>query len=327
MTKPGRNGTGLVLGKFMPLHRGHMHLVEFAQNYVEDLTVVVGTLADEPIDGGLRYQWMKAMYPHLRVVHLTDDNPQDPSEHPRFWDIWRSSLNRVLPYSPDYVFASDDYGARLAEELDATFIQVDPDRSVVPISGSAIRNDPMANWEFLPNCVRPHFVKRVCVFGPESTGKTTLATDLAAHFGTVMVPEYARAYLEARGGEVALEDMEPIARGQAALEDEFAQNANKLLVCDTDLLTTVIWSRVLFGECPPWILRQALERRYDLYLVTDVDVPWVEDSVRYLRDERQSFLDKCTALLNEYQRPYLCVTGSRKERITQASEALDALIR
>ena len=80
---------GLVLGKFLPPHAGHVYLIETARRQCDDLSIVVGTLAREPIAGALRALWMRALFPDLRVLHLTDDNPQEPSEHPRFWEIWR----------------------------------------------------------------------------------------------------------------------------------------------------------------------------------------------------------------------------------------------
>lgn len=113
MTKSRIGARGLVLGKFMPPHLGHVYLVDFARAYASDITVVVGTLAREPIPGALRFEWMRELAPSANVVHLTDENPQEPHEHPRFWDIWRESLLRVAP-KPDYVFASEMYGARLA---------------------------------------------------------------------------------------------------------------------------------------------------------------------------------------------------------------------
>ena len=106
--------------------------------------------------------------------------------------------------------------------------------------------DPMANWDFLPEPVRPWFVRRVCIFGPESTGKSSLAKDLAAHFKTIHVPEYAQILLAQQGGELSEADLILIARGQLAAEAALARRANRLLVCDTDLLTTSIWSEALY---------------------------------------------------------------------------------
>ncbi|QRN98817.1 AAA family ATPase [Archangium violaceum] len=322
-----RQGTGMVLGKFMPPHLGHVFLVDFAREYVKDLTVVVGTLKAEPIPGELRYEWMRELFPDVRVVHLTDENPQYPHEHPQFWDIWRDSLQRVLPVKPDYVFASEEYGAKLAEVLGAEFVPVDIARGAVPVSGTAIRNDPWTHWRYLPRCVRPYFARRVCVFGPESTGKSTLTKRLAEHFETVMVPEYARILLEHKGPDkMELADMTRIARGQVAAEDALVRGANRVIICDTDVLTTTIWSEVFFGECPEFIRQEAERRDYDLYLLTDVDVPWVADPVRYLPNERISFLERCENALRSRGRRYVKLSGSWDERFERAKEAVESLL-
>ena len=269
---------GMVLGKFMPPHMGHVYLIDFARHDVDELAVVVETEPGQPIPGELRFQWVQEMFPQIRVVHLTDRNPQDPSEHPDFWQIWHDSLVRVLPWLPDFVFASEPYGTPLAGVLGARFVPVHLLRAVVPVSGTAVRNAPMKYWEYLPRCVRPYFVRRICVFGPESTGKSTLAQDLANHFGTIAVPEYSRTYLEAQGGRLSADDFPQIARGQMASEDALALNANRVLICDTDLLLTTVWSKwPLYGSCPEWIRTEAERRQYDLYLVTDADVPWITD--------------------------------------------------
>src|SRR3954464_12879435 len=109
--------TGMLLGKFMPPHLGHVYLVEFAQRFVDHLTVVVCSLPSEPIPGSLRFAWMRELFPAANVVHLTDDLPQEPCQHPDFWQLWHDSLLRVVPGRPDFVFASEDYGWKLAEVL------------------------------------------------------------------------------------------------------------------------------------------------------------------------------------------------------------------
>ena len=318
--------TGMLLGKFMPPHLGHVYLGEFAGRYVDRLTIVVCSLDREPIPGDLRFRWMRELFPVDNVVHLTDELPQEPAEHPDFWDLWRSALTRVLPGRPDYVFASEDYGWRLAEELGAVFVPVDAARSAVPVSGTAVRTDPRANWAYIPRCVRPYFVKRVCVFGPESTGKTTLARRLADHYCTAWVPEYARTLLEARGGVVAAEDMERIARGQAASEDALARNATHILITDTDPLATLVWSDVLFGIVPEAVRSLADTRAADLYLLTDADVPWVADPVRYLPDGGQAFFDRCRAELDARDRRYVVVRGDWEKRFRTAAAAVEGLL-
>lgn len=318
---------GMVLGKFMPPHHGHVYLGEFASNYVDELHIVVGTLASEPIPGVLRYQWMRELFPKARVVHLTDELPQEPAEHPDFWRLWRTSLQRLVPLPLDFVFASESYGEPLAQTLGATFVPVDLNRTAVPMSGTMIRQRPMANWAYLPRCVRPYFAKRVCLFGPESTGKTTLAQELAAHFQTEYVPEYARTLLEWQKGQLDLSDIERIARGQIAAEDALARNANRVLFCDTDPLTTTLWSEELFGTVPSLVQELSEQRHYDLYLLLDVAVPWVADVVRFRPEERQAFFARCQHALDARGHRYVTIRGAdRLERLQQAIRAITPLV-
>ena len=316
----------MILGKFLPPHLGHVYCAEFARRFVERLTILVCTLDREPIPGRLRFEWTRELFPDCDVRHVTDDVPQAPADHPDFWSIWRDLIRREMAAGPDFVFASEPYGFPLAEVLGATFIPVDVGRELVPVSGTAIRTDPLQHWRFLPACVRPYFVKRVCVFGPESTGKTTLARDLARHFGTVWVSEFARGLLDHKAGRCDPADIPVIARGQVAAEDAIARQADRVLFCDTDPLTTTIWSDVLFGDCPAWVRAEADRRTYDLYLLTDVDVPWVDDAQRYLPDRRREFFDRCEAELRKRGRRYVTVRGTWDERRTTAVAAVESLL-
>lgn len=317
---------GLVLGKFMPPHMGHLHLVDFAAAWCDELTVVVGTLESEPLDGRTRWRWMRELCPDATVVHLTDDNPQDPSEHPDFWGIWERSLRRILPTLPDVVFASEAYGWTLAEVLGARFVPVDPGRSAITVSGTSIRANPLKHWDYLPPPVRAHYALRVSIFGPESTGKSTLATALAEHFDTAHVPEYARTWLEAHGRDPTADDMPLIARGQASAEAALARRCNRLLVCDTDPLATVLWSEVLFGECNAEVTRIAASTGYDLTVLMTPDVPWVEDPVRYLPGGGAQFFERSREMLSAAGRPVLVVSGDFSQRTAAAIAAIRALL-
>ena len=317
---------GMVLGKFMPPHLGHLYLVEFAQAFCDELCIVVGSLQNEPIAGQLRYQWMQQLMPQAHVVHLTDENPQYPEEHHDFWNIWQASLKRVLPFDVDYVFASEEYGQRLAEVLGARFVPVDIGRTQVPISGTQIRQAPFENWDYLPRCVRPYFLKKVCIFGPESTGKSTLGQKLAEHYQTVCVPEYARTWLERKEGDVELGDMRTIVQGQLAAQKALEFEANRIVFSDTDPLLSTIWSEKLFGQVPDWMNEVAQRTTFNLYLVTDVDVPWVADKVRYLPKNRSDFFARCIEKLEQTSRPYCVLRGGWEDRFAQAVEAVNSLV-
>jgi NadR type nicotinamide-nucleotide adenylyltransferase len=317
---------GLVLGKFMPPHRGHMHLVDFARRITPDLTVVVGSLASEPISGQMRYTWMKELYPDLRVVHLTDENPQLPEEHPDFWEIWKTSLLRIAQRPIDLLFASEDYGAELARELGASFVPTNGGRGLLAVSGTAVRANPLAHWADLPANVQAHFAKRIVLFGPESTGKTTLAQALAEEFSGIFVPEYARTYLQGRESDFGPVDMVMIARGQRASEEALARAGKPLLFCDTDPLTTLLWSQELFDAAPPPLLDLAEHQDYDLTLLLDIDVPWVEDPLRLRPHGRPRFLASCRQALEQRGRSYQRISGGWQERFVAAVAAVRNLL-
>ena len=317
---------GLVLGKFLPPHNGHLHLCEAALRMCDELVIVVGTLAREPIAGEQRVAWMKTLVPAATVVHLADELPQDPSEHPEFWRLWRESLRAVVGGEVDRVFSSDAYGMRLAAELGATWIPIDPQRTAFAISGTEIRRDPFRHWGSIPRCVRAHYARRVSVFGPESTGKSTLAVELARAFDTVCVPEFARAYLESRGGVLTRPEMDVIGHGQIAIEDAAAGDANGIMFCDTDPLATVVWCEVMYGEAPAWLRERALARRYALTLLCDVDLVWENDLVRYLPHDRPGFFARCEAALRAAGRPYTIIRGAGEARTRAARDAVTALL-
>jgi NadR type nicotinamide-nucleotide adenylyltransferase len=321
-----RAKTGMVLGKFMPPHRGHQHLIDFALKHVEELSILVCSLEREPIPGELRFEWMRELYPQARVFHITDENPSEPREHTDFWNIWTSSIRRALPVGPDLVFTSEDYGDELARRLEAKHIAFDKEREQVPISATQIRENPYAHWEFIPSCARAFFVRRVCIVGPESTGKTTLARQLAEHFKTVWTPEYARGLLDQKGAECEFSDIPLIAEGQLRAEGKQARAANKILFCDTDLITTTIWSKYLFNECPAWIEDAANKQRYDLTLLTDIDIPWVADPQRPAPHLREHFLALFKSELEKRGRDYVLISGLNEERLLQAIRETEKMI-
>lgn len=317
---------GLVIGKFLPLHQGHVHLLRVAQTLSKRLHIVVCSLADEPISGTLRVEWVEEIFPGATVHHLDKELPAAPEEHAHFWELWGKALTDILPESIGTVFASEEYGARLAVQLGAVFHPVDLERAAVPISGTEIRARPLQRWKYLPEPVRAHYARRICIFGPESVGKTFLARRLAEHLDTVWVPEFARTYLEQRGGTLNEEDLVAIARGQKALEDSLARQANKFLVMDTDALSTTLWAKKLYGGCDPEIEKLARTRFADLYLLCDVDVPWVKDQVRYLPEGRGEFFNEFEKALKERGLNYTLVRGRWNERWETAMAAITNLI-
>lgn len=167
---------------------------------------------------------------------------------------------------------------------------------------------------------------RIVLTGSESTGKSVLARELAEHYGAELAPEFVREFARTLGREIDFGDTELIARGQVALEDEHALHAERLLIQDTDLLSTAIYSEHYYGQCTPWIQQTARDRRPDLYLLLEIDVPWVPDDVRdrgTRREEMQQlFRDRVAASGS----PYVVLRGSWDERRAGARKAIDDFV-
>lgn len=315
--------TGLIIGKFMPPHRGHQFLIETAARQVDRLTIILFTKQDEPIPGHLRLEWLRSIAGRHRVVRITDEHPVD-FEDATVWDRWLESIRRICQTGPDRVFSSELYGEQLARLLGARHIMVDHDRKRFPVGARKIRSQPWRYWDFIIEAARPYFVQRVAVVGAECTGKTTLARELAEHFRTIWVPEFARSYLESRGGTCAWEDMVRIAHGQMQAEDEAIGRANRLLFCDTDLLTTSLWSHHYFKKCDIEIMANANAREFALTLLLAPDLPWVNDGLRdcpSLKD-RKWFHARLREGLEKRKRRFAEITGQEDERLRNALQAI-----
>ena len=173
----------------------------------------------------------------------------------------------------------------------------------------------------------PYFrLLRVCVTGPESTGKTTLAARIAKRFDSEWVPEASRAYAERKGAPLTADDVTPIAREHVRVADERARGAKLLLSLDTDLLSTVIYSRHYYGRTPRWIEGAERVRRSHLYLLCDVDVPWLPDGVRDRPANRAEMFSTFEGALQRRRLPYVVVRGSWALRDRIADDAVDKLI-
>ncbi|MEZ4886085.1 MAG: ATP-binding protein [Chitinophagales bacterium] len=169
-------------------------------------------------------------------------------------------------------------------------------------------------------------VLKVVLTGPESTGKTTLTEKLAAHYQTVCVPEYARAYIEGLNRPYEVHDIVAIAKGQLAAEDFFLPKANKILICDTALLVPKIWSEVAYGYCPEWIEHQLMERQYDLYLLMCPDIEWQPDPQREHPHLRAELFEMYQSALQKLDTPYVIIEGNYQSRLEAAMQVINKMM-
>jgi HTH-type transcriptional repressor of NAD biosynthesis genes len=315
---------GFVLGKFMPPHAGHVHLCETARRLVDRLTILVCWLPDDPIPGPLRLQWMRELFPDCRVIGHDAVVPQAPQDDPEFWPVWRAIVKTAHPEPIDLLFAGQDYGLRLAQEVGGEFILVGP-RLYPQLSATAVRADPWAHWSELPLPVRPYHARSICLHGPECTGKSTLSAPLAAHFETLWVPEYGRVHCELYGLDLNAAGLTTIARTQGAMTRAALPWCNKRLIVDTDALTTAAWSLMILGHVPDGVMEDFTPA--DLYLLTDIDIPWEDDGGRYYPDpaDRRRFMTACEQVLDEAGVDWVRLNGSPEARLEQAILAVSRL--
>lgn len=177
----------------------------------------------------------------------------------------------------------------------------------------------------------PINIVKIVLFGPESTGKTTLSQQLARHYNTVWVPEYARDYLQNKWNNFRKtcenEDLIPIAKGQIKLENDLAKKADKILFCDTDLLETKVYSQEYYGGfVDPDLDKAAKSNEYDLYLLTYIDTPWEADDLRDRPEMRLEMFQAFENALKTHGKKYIILKGGRKKRFNKAIKAIDKIL-
>lgn len=318
---PGK-GRGVILGRFMPPHAGHQYLVDFARAITPDLTLFLN-VGDKPaIAGELRESWLKELFPTVKVVRVDSSSLLEDLENQEVVSNW-AGLVKTHVAQPDYIFASDNSIAGLALRLGASAFSLDQQRRVFPVSSTQIRANPYAHWEYLPPCVKAFYTRRVCLIGPEGTGKSTLAWRLAARYNTLYTDEIARKFTASQGYRWRATDTQTIAVGQMAAETALARRANRVLFCDTDILAVWLWSERLFGAAPQWVREAANSVNRDLYLITKPDASYAQGA----ESERQTYYERCLQEIRARKLPFAEITGADWEaRFSQACAAVDKLL-
>lgn len=320
-----KHGLGLVIGKFYPPHRGHKLLIDTATAQSEQACVIVCAKPTDTIPGELRGRWLQEIHPDARVMVIDDRYDENDSR------VWAENTVRWLGRAPDAVFTSEDYGDCYAQLMGSKHISVDRTRGRVPISGTMVRQDPYAHWEFLAPPVRAWFAKRVCVLGAESTGTTTLAKGLADQFQTAWVEEYGREYSEVKLAQKdpdwRTDEFTRIAAEQSRREDAAARRANRVLVCDTNAFATILWHRRYMGSHSQAVEEIARRGRCDYYLLTGDEIPFVQDGLRdgeHIRHQMHRWFEEELAAQSV---PWQVLRGSHEKRMQEGIRLIQTLFK
>jgi len=318
---------GLVFGKYMPVHKGHLALIEFAKSQCEEVIVSMSFMPNDPIDHELRFSWLRKIFEgqeNVQVVEKIDDFHDENLPLFEATKIWAAFIRREFP-DIEAFFCSEDYGEPLSFHLGLPCILFDKNRDKVSISATKIRQNPYKYWNFIPEIVQPYFIKKICLYGPESIGKTVLSQKLAQQFNTNFVQEAARDILTSNDINESI--IIEIGKKQTQLVHERVQTANKVLFCDTDVITTQIYAKHYLGYVPKILFDLEKEIKYDLYFLLDIDVEWVEDPLRDLGNKREEMFEKFKQELDSREINYQIISGNWRERIQKITAIVNHLLK
>lgn len=315
-TKPYK--IGVVIGKFYPFHNGHKYLADTAESQVNHLYIIICGKDEEVPNPILREKWIKELYnrPNITVIRIVDIYDPDDS------NIWANLTKKVINCTPDIVFTSENYGHSYAKCLNCVHKLVDINRISIPISGTLIRNNPYKHWNYLNPLVRQFYTIRIVFCGAESTGKTTLSSRLANELNINWIAEFGREYckdFDISTKKWDIKDFENIANKQNEIENEAAQN-NKIIICDTDSITTNIWAKRYIKQETDF---KPEYNQNTYYLFSDVkDTELVDDGTRTdSNDKIRSWMDNELFKINFASgRPVVILSGSYENRYEQAKE-------
>lgn len=329
----GHYEKGLIIMKAYPFHLGHNFLIESALEKCDILYVLVCSLKRETIEGKKRFKWFEEQFfgnGKIRLVHVEDEVPQEPKEHPDFWNIWKELIFKYAG-KVDYVFTSEEYGDPLADVLKCTHVLVDKNRETYPVSGTKIRNSITENWHMLPNPVKKDLVKKIVILGPESTGKSVLARKVSEEFNLNLVTEYGREFYENLGDrELAYEDLSTIASNHLMLEESISEqeDSSSVIICDTNLITTESFGKILYGKCPKWIEIYNKNVLYDLCILLRPDVKFIQDGTRNETLDREKHYKIIYDRLNEVGQKFIVISGnSYEERTREVFNIVDKFLK
>lgn len=343
--------SGLFFGKFAPLTTGHVSAIVQAATEVDELFVVL--CWDEKFQQTLtpylqkvmtkrnRLMWLKDTFKHMSKIKIlcVDETPIQsyPDGSADFTDLvlnelFHSTGSHTAPVM-DKVFSSEtEYSEYFSTYWpDSTHILIDPEREFVDISATRVRSNPYQHWDKISPAAHTHFVKKVCIIGVESVGKSTLTIDLANHFSTQYVEEVGRTICEneyhSSESMMEIEDYIYVAMEHKIKEHKVARTANKVMFSDTNNLIT-LFSAECMGKRSPVLSQMAFSEEYDLVIMLDIDVPWVYDELRLnSSDERRAEThDLLKFLCKAHNVEYITVSGDFNTRFKTSVQLVQKLL-
>ena len=318
---------GFTLGKYAPFHRGHQYLFETALSQVDHLVVMIYGCEDL-IDVSLekRANWIRYLYPSVEII-LAPDGPMKVGDTPRIKQMHEDYILRKLKGRKiSRFYSSEFYGEHVSKALGADDVRVDPNRSEIPISATAIRKDYYGQRKWLDPIVYYDLIKKVVFLGAPSTGKTTLASLMAKKLNTAWMPEYGREYWEKHQKERRLspDQLLEIANEHIKRENELVKQAKNYLFVDTNALTTSHFAHYYHGGALPELsaLADKSRQRYQQFFLCEDDIPYDDTWDRSGQANRSSFQHQLKQELETRGIDHTILTGSIEQRVSQIEKTL-----
>ncbi len=318
---------GLFIGKFAPLHLGHQLVIETALKEMDQVIVVI---YDSPqvtsIPLNVRAKWIRSLYPKTVVIEGWD-GPPDVGNTPEICEKQEKYILGILGGTKiTHFYSSEFYGDHMSRALGAKNRIVDDTRKHFQISATEIRNDAYTNRNYVSPVVYKDLIINIVFLGAPSTGKTTIAQQLAKIFNTSWMPEYGREYWDRHqvNRRLSVDQLLEIAEGHIEHEDTLLLQSNKLLFTDTNAITTLMFSLSYHGNAHDKLrhLASIAEKRYDLFFLCDTDIPYDDTWDRSGDTDRITFQKQIIADLKIRRIPYFTLKGNLEKRIHSVKSIL-----
>jgi HTH-type transcriptional repressor of NAD biosynthesis genes len=319
-----------VFGKFLPFHKGHEAMINFALSKCDFLSVLVCCSDKESIPDTYRKAWIENAFEKRKNIeirifnYLESELPNTSESSESVSKIWANIFKKQLP---DYslLITSEEYGNFVAAFMNIQHIAFDIPKKLFPISASAVRNDVFTNWEYLPDSVKPDLSFKVVILGTECTGKTTLTEKLAKHFNCNFVLEAGRDLI-ANSNSFTFDDLHLVAKEHAKRIDKIILANSPLVIIDTDINTTKSYSRFTFKKELEISADIYNSNRANLYLYLNKEVEYLQDGTRLSEEERNLLDISHRQILINHDINIIEIKGDWDERFEKSVEQINKLI-
>lgn len=322
---------GFVFGKFLPFHKGHEAMIQFASTHCDLLTVLPCCSDKELVPAETRVNWIRdafASNPKIEVKsfeYLESDFPNTSVSSEDVSKIWSDIFKKIFP---DYtvLVSSEPYGDYVASYMGIKHILYDIDRMNIPISATAIRNDINSNWSFLPNAVKNYYRQKVVLLGTESTGKSTLTHKLADFFGCSFVNEIGREIIS-HSNSLNIDDLNRVVIEHAKCIDEVVNQGDPLIIIDTNIFTTMSYAKLFLTEDIDINLDTFRSHEADLYLLMTNEVDFIQDGTRLSESDRNRLDVSLRSILHDFNINFIEIGGDNwDKRFEDAKKHIERFI-